>query len=265
LWFFLAVAAGVAVAQSSPSESERAAYDVAVHRKAVKKRIEGLKFFLKTFPNSTLKERTLEGLADAFNQSGNVQEEQDTLEQLLTVNADNLRGLTLRAYAMLLGCDSGGCEQEQMSLADHGFRVLGSATKPDYLSDEEFDRQKAQAAILFHHLAGIAALGLHDYRTAQEHWNFVVEADPNNFSYVYPLALTYLNSKPPDMSRALFFLARAATLSPASARPQIETFGRGQYEKYHGSAEGWTNVLGMAKTNPLMPPSLTIARAPQSD
>ena len=261
----LVVTAGVAVGQSSLSESEQTAFDIAVHRKEVQKRIKGLQLFLTTFPNSTLKERTLESLAQAYNESGDGQEEQDTIKQLLTVNPENLRGLTLRAHVMLSGCDSGGCEQEQMSLADNGFRALGSATKPDYLSDDEFDRQKAQAAFLFHYLAAIAALEQHDYRTAQKHWTFVVETDPNNFSYVYPLALTYLNAAPPDMSRALFFLARAASLSPASERPQIEKFGRGQYEKYHGSEQGWTNLLSTAKTNALMPPSLTIAPAPKSD
>jgi hypothetical protein len=124
---------------------------------------------------------------------------------------------------------------------------------------------RAEAGIAFHSLAGLAAIKENDYQSAQGHYAALVEMNPGDFGFVYPLALTYLNSTPPDMSRALFFLARAANLSPASARPQIEKFGRGQYEKYHGSAEGWTNVLGIAKTNPLMPPSFAIAPAPKSD
>ncbi len=257
----LVVAPAIVGAQSGPSKSEQDAYEAAVHRKQVKTRIKGLELFLKNFPNSTLKERALESLADAYDQSGDQQEEQHTLKRLLRVNADNLRGLTLKAQLMLLGCDGGDCDQEEMSLADHGFRVLGSITKPKYLSDAEFEHQKAQAAFLFHRMAGFAALMQHEYSIAQEHFSFVLEADPSNLSYVYALAIAYLNSSPPDMSRGLFFMARAAALSPASHRKKIDDYGREQYEKYHGSAQGWADIVRLAKATPQVPSGFTIIPA----
>jgi tetratricopeptide (TPR) repeat protein len=256
-----ALMVGVALGQAGIPQTEQNAYEVAVHRKEVQAKIKGLEFFLKTFPSSALKEPALESLADAYSQSGNLREEQETLERLLRDNADNLRGLTLKAYVMLLGCDSGDCEQQQASLADHGFRVLGSATKPDYLSDAEFGRQKAEAEFLFHRLAGVAALMQHDYETAQTHCLVLVEADPNNFGYVYMLALAYLNASPLDMSKGLFFMARAAALSPASGRKKIEDYGREQYEKYHGSAQGWSEVLRLAKASPQLPSGFAITPA----
>jgi tetratricopeptide (TPR) repeat protein len=260
----LVVAAASAIAQNSPSESEQVAYETAIHRKQVQTRTKGLELFLKNFPNSTLKERALESLADAYYQSGDIQKEQVTFERLFKVNPDNLRGLELKAQLMqfmLFGCDSGDCEQEQMSLADHGFRVLRSVSRPKYLSDAEFGHQKAAAAFAFHHLAGVAALMQHDYRIAQEHLSFVVEAYPNNLSYVYPLAIAYLNSSPPDMLRGLFFMARAAALSTAPHRKKIDQYGGQQYEKYHGSAEGWTDVVRLAKANQQMPSGFTITPA----
>jgi len=260
----LVLATGTVVAQSAPSKSERDAYDSASTLSDVQDRIKGLELFLETFPGSTLEERALESLATAYRQVGSLSKEQDAVQRLLGVNPNNLYGLTLKADAMLLiGLDLGRCDLK-MAIADRGFRVLTSNSKPDYLSDAEFLRQKAEAGIAFHSLAGLAAIKENDYRSAQEHYAALVEMNPRDFGFVYPLALTYLNSTPPDMSRALFYLARAAALSPASARPQIEKFGRGQYEKYHGAAEGWTNVLDMARTNPLMPPSFAIAPARKS-
>ena len=200
----------------------------------------------------------MESLANTYKQSGELQKEQGTLEKLFRTNPDNLVGLTLKADLMLLGCDRGECEQQQASFADHGFRALAVAAKPDYLSDAEFGRQKTEAAITFHRVAGIAAIRQHNYRTAQEHCLVVVEANPNDFAYVYPLALAYLGASPPDMSKGLFFMARAAALSPVNVRKQLEDYGREQYEKYHGSAQGWSEVLRLAKTNPQLPSGFSI-------
>jgi tetratricopeptide (TPR) repeat protein len=259
----LAQATG-AVAQSTPSKSERDAYDASSTLSDVQARIKALELFLEAYPGSMLKEGALESLATAYRQSGSLSKEQDAVQRLLGVNPNNLYGLTLKANAMLLLGLDGRCDRE-MAVADRGLRVLSSNSKPDFLSDAEFLHQRAEAGIVFHSLAGLAAIKENDNQSAQEHYAVLVEMNPSDFGFVYPLALTYLNSKPPDMSRALFFLARAATLSPASARPQIEKFARGQYEKYHGSTEGWTSLLDIAKTNPLMPPSFTITPAHKSE
>ncbi|HEX9544743.1 MAG TPA: hypothetical protein VF955_06130, partial [Pyrinomonadaceae bacterium] len=88
-----------------------------------------------------------------------------------------------------------------------------------------------------------------------------VEADPNNLRDVYPLALAYLTATPPDSLNGLFFIARAANLAAGSpAQAQITTYGQKQYTKYHGSDQGWTDVLAQAKANPLPPPGFSITQ-----
>jgi tetratricopeptide (TPR) repeat protein len=258
----LVLAAGTGVSQTAPLKSERDAYEAAIHCKKVQDRTKGLDLFLETFPSSTLKEAALESLARAYYQSGNLSKLQEALERLLRVNANSLYGLTAKGELRLLGCDSGNCEQEMASLAENGFRVLNSGTKPDYVAEVEFERQKTESARVFHNLAAVAAIEQHDYQTAQEHYVTLVESEPNNLGFVYPLALTYLNSSPPDNSKGLFFLARAAALSPANARKRLEDYGRARYEKYHGSAQGWPEVLRMAKANPQLPLGFTVAPAP---
>jgi tetratricopeptide (TPR) repeat protein len=260
IWLVLIVE--VALAQNIPPQAGQDAYKAAIDHKEVQVRIKALELVLETSASSTLKEEALESLASAYRESGTLIKEQKTLERLFSVNADNLYGLKLRADVMLLGCDSGDCEREMTSIADHGFRVLSSGVKPDYLSDSEFARRKEEAGITFHRLGGLAAVMQQDYRRAQEHFLVLVEANPNELGCVYPLALTYLKSNPPDMTRGLFFLARAAILAPASARPQIEKFGKGEYKKYHGSVDRWQEVLRIAKANQQLPSSFTVTPAP---
>lgn len=258
----LVLASRFALTQGSPSESDRDAYAAAIRTKDAKARIKNLELFLRTFPSTTRKESALDSLAMAYSQAGDLREERDTMERLLKVNSDNLRGLTLQAYFLLFDCTSEDCSQRQTSVAEHGFRVLASAAKPDYLSEAEFGHEKEVAEITFHRVAGIAALRQHNYRTAQEHCIVVVEANPNDYAYVYPLALAYLNASPPDMSKGLFFMARAAALSPINVRKQLEDYGREQYQKYHGSAQGWSEILRSAKTNPQLPSGFSISPAP---
>ena len=109
--------------------------------------------------------------------------------------------------------------------------------------------------------SGNAALKQHDYPTAQTSDRMLVKEDLNSFGYVYPLALAYLNADPPDSPRGLFYIARAAALAGVDDRKKLEDYGREQYEKYHGSAEGWSEVLRLAKANPHLPSGFTITAA----
>jgi tetratricopeptide (TPR) repeat protein len=259
---FLVLGAGIVVSQTTPSKSERDAYEAAIHCKKVQDRTKGLELFLEAFPGSTLKEGALESLARAYQESGNYSRVQDTLDRLLKVNPNSLYGWTAKGWLRPIGCDSGGCGPEMASIAENGFRALNSVTRPNDVTEAEFERQKKESAKIFHQLAGQAAIEQRDYPTAQEHYVALVASEPNEFGFVYALALTYLNASPPDNSKALFFLARAAVLSPASVRKKIEDYARTQYGKYHGSTQGWPEVLRIAKANPQLPLDFIVAPAP---
>lgn len=55
-------------------------------------------------------------------------------------------------------------------------------------------------------------------------------------------------------------MARAANLS--NQNPQIVKYGVYKYSKYHGSQEGWDQVLAEAKTSMTPPQGFTVAPAP---
>jgi hypothetical protein len=59
----------------------------------------------------------------------------------------------------------------------------------------------------------------------------------------------------------LFFIARAANLvSEPKGKDSIVKFGHSRYVKYHGSEQGWDELLAQAKTTTVPPPGFTIAQ-----
>ena len=57
------------------------------------------------------------------------------------------------------------------------------------------------------------------------------------------------------------FSSRAPQIwRPASGQAQIEAYGKSVYTKYHGSDQGWTDVLAAAKTAPEPPSGFTVTQ-----
>jgi len=76
---------------------------------------------------------------------------------------------------------------------------------------------------------------------------------------VYPYALASLTATPEDDVNGLFFIARAANLvKDPGGKAQIIKFGHSKYVKYHGSEEGWNDLLAMTATTTLPPAGFTI-------
>ena len=88
-----------------------------------------------------------------------------------------------------------------------------------------------------------------------------METDPANLLNVYDLALAYLAAGPTeDDVNGLFFIARASNLAQGAGKDQIAKFGKSKYTKYHGSDEGWSDVLAKTATTTLPPADFTIKK-----
>ena len=131
------------------------------------------------------------------------------------------------------------------------------------MSEGDFASRKARGSFAFHRTLGNWALIHHDYQGAQVHLRTAAEIDPTNFATVYPLALAYLNSEPPNNVQGLFFIARAPSLlnSNGKFQKQLVDYGRREYVKYHGSEVGWPELLQSTKSTPLPTAGFTITPA----
>jgi tetratricopeptide (TPR) repeat protein len=256
-----AVAAPQAAASTSQAPvikdpAEYNAYMGAIQQKDPAAKISGLEAFLAQYPNSVVKIDALETLMGAYQQAGNGAKVVDTANRVLAVAPDNVRALMVLAYS----------ERQSQQWADalqhseHALQALPKLAKPQGVSDADFNKQKEQMSTLLNGVAGFSALQLKNYKDAQKYLRAAVHDAPNNLQDVYPLALAYLTDTPPDYINGLFFVARAAQLATGAGQTQILAYGKSVYRKYHGSDEGWTDVLDAAKASPEPPAGFTVAK-----
>ncbi len=245
--------------------AEYNAYVGAVQQADAAAKISGLEAFLSQYPNSVMKEDALELLMGAYQQTNNAAKMNDAAQRLLQANPNNLRALALMAYTKRAAAEANQNPQQNLAdaaqYADRGLQALKTAAKPEGMSDADFEKLKSQMSTIFNGVAGIAALQSKNLPQAEEHLRAAVQGDPNDLRNVYPLALAYLTATPPDPVNGLFFMARAANLAAGSpGQAQILACGKSQYTKYHGSDQGWADLLALAKTTPMPPQGFTISQ-----
>jgi len=251
-----------APAQAAPQQkkeikdpAEYNAYVGAVQQQDPAAKISGLEAFLAQYGNSVMKEDALEVLMKSYQQAGNQAKVIDTASRLLAANPNNVTALVLLSYNERASQKWAEAKQH----AERGLAAIPTMPKPDGLSDADFEKSKGQMAALLDAVAGFSALQLKDNVTAEKDLRAAVEADPNNVENVYPYALACLTATPEDDVNGLFFIARAANLvKDPGGKAQIIKFGHSKYVKYHGSEEGWNDLLTLTATTPLPPAGFTI-------
>ncbi len=262
--------------QSQPAQQKKEikdpaeynAYVNAVQQQDPKLKASGLEAFLKSYPNTVMKEEANEQLMAAYQQAGDAQKASQAANQLIQVNPNNVRGLALLAYNARTCAEQGNaaCIPQARQYGTQGIQAVQTMPKPEGMSDEDFAKQKNQFAAVFEGAAGFAALQQKDYPSAASHLRAAVAAldalkppagpqtDALFLRDVYPLAVSDLEQKP-AAEEGLWWVARAGNLAAgnAAAQAQIEKYGKSKYIKFHGTDEGWAELKAAATVN--MPPA----------
>lgn len=245
--------------------AEYNAYVGAVQQTDAAAKVSGLEAFLTQYPNSVMKEDALELLMGAYQQTGNQAKTLETAQKVLLANPCNIRALALLAYnkqAMATGPNSSQNLTDAGQTGEKGLQCMQTATKPDGTPAAEWDKLKTTAAAIFNNAAGMSAYQAKDYAKAQQFLLEAVKGDQSNVTEVYYLALAYLAPGPTEKDvDGLFFIARASNLqTKPEGREAIAKYGKSKYVKYHGSDEGWNNLLTLTAGTPLPPANFTIAK-----
>jgi hypothetical protein len=228
--------------------AEYNAYVAAIQQTDANAKISGLEAFLTQYPNSVMKNQALEVLMGAYQQGGNAKKTMETATKLVTADACSVRALALLAYFDRVMAQGGDPNATQL-LADgkkYGQQGLDCLPK---ITDPDITKNGPQMTAIFHAAIGISELQDKNAADAAKDLRIAVDANPTDFSVVYPLALAYLGQTPPDYQNGIWFAARAAAAAPAAAEPQIEKYARSQYVKFHAGDDGWADVLAAAKAN----------------
>jgi tetratricopeptide (TPR) repeat protein len=263
--------AAPAPAQPAPQKkeikdpAEYNAYVGAVQQSDTAAKISGLEAFVTQYPNSVMKEDALEQLMTAYQQAGNTTKMLDTAQKVLQANPCNLRALAVVAFtkqSMATGANAQQNLSDAGQAGEKGLQCLPTAAKPEGTTQAEWDKLKATTTGIFNNSAGMNAYAAKDYAKAEQFLRAAVQADPTNLTEVYYLALAdlQLGSAENDVE-GLFYVARAANLqTSAQGKDQIVKFGKSKYVKYHGSEDGWNDLLALTATAPAPPANFTIKK-----
>jgi len=111
---------------------------------------------------------------------------------------------------------------------------------------------------------GFAALQKKDLATAQKDLRAAVsEESQPNIADIYPLATADLEAKPMN-PEGFWFIIKASALAQGPGQQQILDYGGKKYARYHGSKDGWDDLVKQVQSSTsVMPPAgFTVAAAP---
>jgi tetratricopeptide (TPR) repeat protein len=251
--------------------AEYNAYVGAIGQKDPAAQISGLEAFLTQYPNSIMKVAALQQLMGDYQQAGNQAKTIDAATKLVAADPTNERALFLLAYFDRLKAQSGDPNAKQdlvdaKKFGQMGLDDLPKFTKPDGMSDSDFQKMKDQMTGVFDAALGVAALNDTDYDTARKDLRAAIDSTPDSqkdFALAYAPPKTPDPKFTPDPVNAIWFNARASVLAPTPQyQQQYEKYAKGLYIRYHGGDDGWADVLALAKANPAQPAGFTIKPAP---
>lgn len=119
-----------------------------------------------------------------------------------------------------------------------GLKTLAELKKPDNMSQEDFEKQKKQPAILFNYTAANASMTLKDYPAAIESYKAVLVLTPDDAITSYRIGQAYMAMQPPQQMDAFWYFAKAVTAkgaNPAQAN-QVKTYLRKLIQNYQQAA-----------------------------
>jgi len=159
-------------------------------------------------------------------------------------------------------------EKNANMMLDNPDKVFDPANKPAGVSDDAWAKNKTAVKPFAEQvLMNIYALRKDDKRAVDDIRKLIVR-DPNYAFASYTLGRTMITilqaqKKPDDAPPAFYQIARALSIDgptglPAAQKPAIQTYLQSQYKNYHGSTQGFDDLLMMAKASPFPPPNFHI-------
>jgi tetratricopeptide (TPR) repeat protein len=263
-----AAAAGQATQKKEIKDpAEYNAYVNAIQQNDPNTKAQALEAFIQTYPNSVMKIDAAEQLMAAYQQAGNAPKMIDAANRILTMDPNNVRALAILTYTYRATITAQNLQQNLPLIqqnATRGEQALPNMAKPEGMSDADFTKLHNELGAIFEGGLGFVALQNKNYPEASKDFGQAVghESQPN-IADLYPLAQADLESKPVN-PEGFWFIVKAANLAQGDGKAQILDYGRKKYIRYHGSEQGWQELVNDATSNAsIMPPQgFTVAAAP---
>jgi hypothetical protein len=266
---------GQAAAPSSAAPQknwkDRAEYDLYVsigQDTNPKTRLEKLKDWEKQYPMTEwIKERRTALLTTyaALNDGKNAVDE---AKQIL---AEDPKDFTASYYIMLFTQPLYGQSQTPAILED-GEKAAkaileGIETPPPNVAADQWAKLRPDVELMAHKNLGFIAMQRKNWDGSEVELQKVLAVTPNDATVDYQMGTAIASEKKLDkLPAAMFYFARAATLTGDKAlTPEGQkaalTYVQKQYKNFHGSDEGFNDLVAAAKANPNPPAGFTVKNA----
>jgi tetratricopeptide (TPR) repeat protein len=266
-------AQATAPSSSAPQKNwkDRAEYDLfdAITKDSnPKTKLEKLQQWLKQYPQTDYVSERRSLLLAAYFQVGMAKEATDIAKQILAADPNNFSALfiTVSFTQALAGQNPTPDVLDQGETAAKA--LLANLDKiPPNFTEEQWKNQRPQIEALAHTTLGWAALQKKNWQPAEAEFQKALQLNPNDGQVDYYMGTAIASEKDPaKMPTALFYFARAATYEGAGAlnpagRQQVMGYVQRAYKGFHGSDEGFNNLLAAAKAAALPPSDFHIRNA----
>ncbi|HXA14377.1 MAG TPA: hypothetical protein VNW23_04565 [Opitutaceae bacterium] len=266
---FMAAVDVIADQKTIKDPAEYNAYITALNAQDPVQKAGAMMAFDGKYPDSVMHIDAMEQAMAAYQQAGNAAKVEDVAREILKIAPENVRALAIVTYLQRFRATSG--DKDALAgvgeSAERGLKALEAWKAPDGVSAEDFKKLRNQMAEIFNGAAGFAALQNGDYAAAGGYYLKSVQIDPANMQDVYQLAVADLqnNSLDPD---GFWYIAKAMQLAGAqkneAAQKSMASYGKAKYRRYHGSDDGWDQLVAAAVDQAVLPEGFaaTIKAAP---
>jgi tetratricopeptide (TPR) repeat protein len=232
-----------------------------------KAKLQKVQQWEKEYPDTAFMAQRRTLLLTTYFQLGQAKEAVDVAKQILAATPNDFSALyiTVTLTQSLAGTNPTPAVLDQGEKAATALLNINDA--PANLTAAQWTTQKPQVQNLAHTTLGWIALQRKNWQVAEDEYQKSLQIDPNNGAIDFQLATAIYSEKVPAKTpTALFYYARAASYEGQGAlnpegRKQVMAFVTKAYKGYHGSDQGFNDVIAAAKASPTPPADFAIKSA----
>ena len=266
-------AAGQEAGKQPYTMAEYNAYQAAQAEKNPTQQIKMLDDFVSKYPNSALLVYIYPLYYNAYSQLKNWPKVMEYSDKLIALGDKaeppiRYQAYYARAFAYSNLPQTSPEVQNQApkacEAAKAGLKTLGELKKPDAMSEEDFNKQKQQPAILFNYTLAQCSMIQKDFQTAIASYKAVLEKNPDDAITSYKTGQAYMAMTPPQQMDSFWYFAKAVTAKNANQTQsnQVKTYLRKLVANYQGG--NVCDTLTDAELNELLQLAGSSAERPAS-
>jgi hypothetical protein len=221
------------------------AYQMAITQSDPKAKAVALESFLKTYPQSVVKQAVLDLLVDTYQGLKDPDNELSAATRLLQVDPNNLKAILYSVLIKKSQCgktsDAQTCD-DAAALAQKGL----TAPKAAAVAGDDWKKLTGAAYPIFHSAIALDdAISKKDFKAAEDEYTKELmlftddQSKTQGLADTLQLATAYsLPGAGQDLVKAVWFFARVWDFAPPAYKTQIEPKLEYYYKKFHGALDG---------------------------